>query len=82
MSAGNLWAQFRRVADAPTPQFLAEVVTVDEGNTSVVSLLPGGTLLKVKRKQSDVNQVGDRVIVQDGAIVENGPAGTVQNATI
>ncbi len=82
MSAGNLWAQFRRVAETPTPQFLAEVVTVEEGDFSVVSLLPSGTLLKVKRKQSDVNQIGDRVIVQDGAIVENGPAGTVQNATI
>lgn len=82
MSTGNLWAQFRRVVNAPTPQFLAEVVTVDEGNTSVVSLLPSGALLKVKRKQSSVNEVGDRVIVQDGAIIEDGPGGTVQNATI
>lgn len=82
MSAGNLWAQFRRVVETATPQFLADVVTVEEGDYSVVSLLPSGTLLKVKRKPSSVNQVGDRVIVQDGAIIGDGPPGAVVNATI
>jgi hypothetical protein len=78
----NLWAQFRRIGGSPTPRFLAEVVTGDLNGFTIVRLLPGGTLLNVKSKASYINEVGDRVIVQDGAIIEDGPGGTVQNAEI
>ncbi len=82
MSNGNLWAQFQRALGHPTPQFLAEVVTVDADNTARVRLLPGGALIRVRGKASFTNEVGDRVIVQDGTIIEDGPAGDVVNVEV
>ena len=82
MSNGNLWAQFQRALGHPTPQFLAEVVTVDADNTARVRLLPGGALIRVRGKAGLTHGVGDRVIVQDGAIIEDGPAGDVVNVEV
>jgi len=78
--ADNLYAQFQRSINAPTPRWLAEVVTPHDNGATLVSLLPGGAHIKVK--SAGDNAIGDRVIVQDGAIVEDGPVGTVINVNV
>lgn len=75
----NLWRAFDQLFDKSLPQ-IGEVVSVS-GTRCVVTLLPGTAQITVSGVGRSL-EVGQRWIVQDGTIIEEGPTGTVVNIEV
>lgn len=75
----NLWKSFDRLIQNTGPIYLGEVIDVNSSFGDVrctVTLLPGGEEQEVTGAGRSLEE-GQRWIVQDGKIVEEGPTGDV-----
>jgi len=75
----NLWRAFQKTVMSGGPTYVGEVVSVESAfgdQRCTVQLLPGEALMQVKGPGRSL-EIGQRWIVRDGAIVEEGPKGAV-----
>ena len=80
----NLWAQFQKMTGASSPTQIVEVVTVYAAFADVQfdgMVLPGTAVIRVRAPGRSL-EVGQRWIVKDGAVVEEGPGGPVLAAEV
>ena len=77
----NLWKRFERLTNPPAPLWVANVLQETSPGQYRVALLPGLDAVNVTGPQYQYG-VGERVIVQGTAIVDQGPAGNVVLASV
>ena len=71
----NLWKAFDRLIQVGGPLFIGEVTAVD-GQRCTVTLIPSGVSVEVAGPGRAL-EIGQRWIVRDGQIIDEGPEGTI-----
>ncbi len=80
----NLWRQFQRATAQGGPRTIGEVTAVNStfgDHRCTVTLIPGGSSIEVTGAGRAL-EVGQRWLIQDGAIIGDAPAGSVFNVDI
>jgi hypothetical protein len=80
----NLWNAFQKVVSYPGLIYIGEVVSVEStfgDQRCTVQVLPGTALVSVTGTGRAL-EIGQRWIIQNGKIVEEGPTGAIMTAEI
>ena len=80
----NLWKTFSQLMDVGGPLFIGTVTAVNSSfgdQRCTVTLIPGGSSIEVIGPGRTL-QIGQRWLIQDGAIIGDAPTGTVTNVDI
>ena len=80
----NLWTAFQKVLASGGPTQIGEVVSVEStfgDQRCTVRLLPGEALVQATGT-GRLLEVGQRWVIRDGNIIEEGPRGTMVNVDL
>lgn len=79
----NLWAKFQAL-NAGSPRHVGEVTAINarfSDQRCTVTLIPSGVSIEVNGTGRSL-EIGQRWLIQNGRIIEEGPSGTVLTADV